>query len=363
MTLIQPGIAIHKQIKKTLNGLSSSVSSLRSLFGGVGKRRLILMFGFLILFNGLVWLIIFFANKHYPLIFPLASLAFGLGLRHAVDADHIAAIDNTTRKLVHEGKEATAVGLFFSLGHSAVVIILSLLIVLFAKFLQTRIPVWQHYGSIIGALVSALFLLLIGFINLYYLRGTIQEWRDLKISQGASNTLSPAKGFITRLLMPFIKLVTKSWHMFFVGFLFGLGFDTATEVGLLGISATTAASGVPIGYVLLLPLAFACGMTIIDTLNGVLMLGAYGWANFTPSRKIYYNLYITGISIIIALLIGSLELLQVISKQFQLQGPFWGLVNTTVLTNLGYIIVAIFVASWLIAAGVYGAPRASPWYP
>lgn len=220
----------------------------------------------------------------------LILLAFGLGLRHAVDADHIAAIDNVTRKLMAEGKKPLFVGFFFALGHSAVVILLSGAIALSSSLVQS-LPFLKQTGSIIGLTISSVFLIIIGIVNLLALR-------DIK------NTTP--KGFMSKLLKPLTKIVTKSPQMFYIGFLFGLGFDTATEIGLLSISAATAISGIPFWEIMLLPLAFTAGMTLIDTLNGILMHKAYGWA--------YSNLVITLLSAGVALFIGVKQALEVISK-------------------------------------------------
>ncbi len=228
----------------------------------------------------------------------LILLAFGLVLRHAVDADHIAAIDNTTRKLTAEGQKPLFVGFFFALGHSAVVILLSAAIAMSSSLAQS-LPLLKETGSIIGLSISSVFLILVGLINLSALK-------DIK--GGAPN------GFMSKLLKPLSKIVTESSQMFYIGFLFGLGFDTATEIGLLSISAATAISGIPFWEIMLLPLAFTVGMTVIDTLDGILMHRAYNWAYINPTRKLYYNLGITLLSAGVALSIGIKELLEVINR-------------------------------------------------
>lgn len=227
----------------------------------------------------------------------LILLAFGLGLRHAVDVDHIAAIDNVTRKLMTEGRKPLFVGFFFALGHSAVVILLSAAIAMSSSLVQS-LPLLKETGSIIGLSISSIFLILVGLINLLALK-------DIRGST--------PKGFMSKLLKPLSKIVTKSPQMFYIGFLFGLGFDTATEIGLLSISAATAISGIPFWEIMLLPLSFTIGMTLIDTVDGILMHRAYGWAYINPTRKLYYNLGITFLSAGVALFIGIKELLEVIS--------------------------------------------------
>jgi len=270
----------------------------------------------LLLANGLVWLLILLSAKFYPLILGLAAISYGFGLRHAVDADHIAAIDGTVRKLMQEGKRPVGVGFFFSLGHSMVVIGLCALIIISTSFVQSNLPAFKHTGSLIGLIISASFLIIIGIVNLITFKQTLTALR--KKRQQVSDAQTPeqlmgSKGIVTKILRPLLKIVTSSWQMFFVGFLFGLGFDTASEIGLLSISAVTASTGIPVLTVLLLPLAFTAGMTLVDSLDGILMLGAYGWALVNPDRKLYYNMVITFLSAIFALVIGGIEIWQIIA--------------------------------------------------
>jgi len=325
------------------------------------RQRIIVLFTILILVNISVWFGgLFFSQKH-PLLIGLIAIAYGLGLRHAVDADHIAAIDNTTRKLMVDGKRPVAVGLFFSLGHSTIVFILSIFVVFSSLFIKHLLPSLQSTGAVVGISVSSLFLLLIGFINLIAFLDILRIFKC--VTKGGScrkkiveNNI-PTGGFLSRILGPVLKTVTTSWHMYFVGFLFGLGFDTASEVGLLSISAASSTTGISIWEVLLLPLAFTAGMVLIDTLDGVLMLGAYGWAYIQPVRKLYYNLNITLISVIIALFIGGIEALQLLSAQFKFHNSFSQVINTIDLGKLGYITIVIFVSSWIIAVIIYKIRR------
>lgn len=325
------------------------------------RQRLFFLLFSLVVFNAGVWICAFIISAKHPFFLGLVVLAYGLGLRHAVDADHIAAIDNTTRKLMQEKQKPVAVGFFFSLGHSTVVILLSLLVAFSASFVKTNLPAFEETGSLIGTLVSSIFLLLVGIINLFVLIDIIKVWRKVvnggKYTEEALHEHLTNRGFLARLLKPVLKTVRSSWHMYPVGILFGLGFDTASEIGLLSISAATGASGLPILEILILPLAFTAGMSLIDTLDGVLMLGAYGWAYVKPIRKLYYNMNITFLSVFIALLIGSIQALQIIAEKLQLKGAFFSFIREVDFGNLGYIIIGAFLASWCISFLVYRVKR------
>ncbi len=307
------------------------------------------------------WIAIGFASVRYPILSGLGLTAYGFGLRHAVDPDHIAAIDNTTRKLMQDGKRPVAVGLFFSLGHSTVVLLLSFLVAVSAAFLKTNLPALQSVGAVIGTSVSRLFLLVVAAINIVVLLEIVGTWKRA-VSDGAydDRTLDEYlanRGLLARMLRPLLRVVDDSWTMYPIGFLFGLGFDTASEVGHLGITAVTGASGMPIGFILLLPLLFVAGMSLIDTTDGVAMLGAYGWAFLRPIRKLYYNLTITSISVVVALFIGGLEVLQVIGSELHASGAFWDAVRGLSFANLGFYIIGLFMVSWLVSVVVYKARR------
>lgn len=321
------------------------------------RNRLLSLLFFLVFFNIGIWLSALIISSKHPVFFGLVILAYGLGLRHAVDADHIAAIDNTTRKLLQEKQKPVAVGFFFSLGHSTVVIILSLLVAFSASFVSTNLPAFKETGSLIGTSISSIFLLVVGIINLFVLIDIIKVWKKVvtgqKYIEETPNEHLTNRGFLARLLKPVLNTVKSSWHMYPVGFLFGLGFDTASEIGLLSISAATGASGLPFLEILILPLAFTAGMVLIDTLDGILMLGAYGWAYVKPIRKLYYNINITFLSVFIALFIGSIEGLQVIAEKLQLKSPFFTFIRELDFGNLGYIIIGVFLASWIISLLVY----------
>jgi high-affinity nickel-transport protein len=320
------------------------------------KKRLFWVFSFIIIFNLGIWLGTFFLWQKFPVLLGLVTLAYGLGLRHAVDADHIAAIDNTTRKFMSEGKKPVAIGLFFSLGHSTIVILLSFFLGLSTVYIKNNLPIFEKSGQFIGLSVSSLFLLVIGIVNLVTLVNIFKTWKKFisgkKYSNSKIHDHLQQFGILTKLLKPVLRVVTRSWHMYIVGLLFGLGFDTASEVGLLSISASSVAK-IPLWEVMLLPMAFTAGMSLVDSLDGILMLGAYGWAYIKPIRKLYYNLNITFVSVIVALFIGIVEAIQVLSSIFKLNKGLFELINKINLGNLGYIIIAAFIFSWGLSALIY----------
>jgi high-affinity nickel-transport protein len=293
----------------------------------------------------------------YGLLFSTGLLAYGFGLRHAVDADHISAIDNTTRKLMQEGKKPIGVGFFFSLGHSTVVILLCAALALSSAYVQHHLHQWQDLGGFVGTLISGFFLYLIGLINLLVLIDLYRVQR--KVRDGASeddtdiDLLLNQRGLLGRIFRPLLRMVHSSWQMYFVGFLFGLGFDTATEVGLLALAARSGQTGIPFWSIMLLPLLFTVAMCLVDTADGILMLRAYGWAFITPMRKLYYNFSITTLSVLVAFLVGTYELLQIVQQKFALQGHFWTFINHLDSVPLGYMIVGAFVLAWAIFAIVY----------
>jgi len=323
------------------------------------RANLVRLYGFLIGLNLAAWGLALWAFWSHPILLGTALLAYTFGLRHAIDADHISAIDNATRKLMQERKTPLGVGLFFSLGHSTVVVALTLAVAIGAAVVKDRLPALQHAGTLLGTSVSAGFLLLIAAINLtvlFDIFGAFGRARRGQIDDDANlDAMLNRRGLLGRLFAPLLRIVDKSWKMYPIGVLFGLGFDTATEVALLGIAAVEAGKGLPIVDILLFPLLFTAGMSLIDTTDGILMLGAYGWAFVKPLRKLYYNAVITMISVFVALAVGGIEAVGVIADQFQLNGGIWDAVR---LLNdnfglLGFIIVALFLASWLISATVY----------
>jgi nickel/cobalt transporter (NiCoT) family protein len=313
--------------------------------------------------NVLAWVWALVAFHDYPVLIGTAFLAYTFGLRHAVDADHIAAIDNVTRKLMQDGKRPVSVGFFFALGHSTIVVLASAGVALAAGALQGRFESFRLVGGVVGTLVSAIFLLLVAAANLVILLSVYRTFREVRrggtLVEEDLNHLLAQRGLLGRVFRPMFRMVARSWHMYPLGFLFGLGFDTATEIGLLGISAAEATRGLPIWSIMVFPALFTAGMSLIDTTDGVLMLGAYGWAFAKPIRKLYYNLTITFVSVVVAVLIGGIEALGLLADQLKLEGPFWGMIGALNdhFGSLGYLIIAIFVASWVISVVVYRLGR------
>jgi high-affinity nickel-transport protein len=337
---------------------------LSHLFDDRGERltsKIVGVYALLLAINAGAWIWAVATFHDYPLLLATAVLAYSFGLRHAFDADHIAAIDNVTRKLMQEGRRPVGVGLFFSLGHSTIVVALSIAIAVTATELQTQFDAIKNFGAVVGTLVSALFLFAIAFANILVMISIYRAFRTVRaggrfVEEDIDLALAN-RGLLGRLYRRFFRLVEKSWHMFPLGVLFGLGFDTATEVGLLGISATQASQGLSIWSILIFPALFTAGMTLLDTTDSILMLGAYGWAFIKPMRKLYYNLTITAASILVALVVGGLETLNLIGDQLGLTdgGGFWGAIGA-INDNfglLGYAIVGIFVLAWLVSMIVY----------
>jgi len=283
----------------------------------------------------------------------LGLISYVLGLRHAVDADHIAAIDNTTRKLLQEKKRPLTVGTWFSLGHSTIVVGLIVVFVIAARAISSSVPTLQADGHIVGTMVSGGFLWIIGLVNVIIVLGVYKVFRMMregKLDQGELDNLMEKRGFMNRFFHGLFKVVNEPWQIYPVGVLFGLGFDTATEVALIAMSVGVGVSAsVPLYYVLVLPLMFTCGMVLIDTTDGVVMRMAYGWAFLNPLRRVYYNLTVTIISVMVAWLIGSIEILQVLSTELNLGGGFWVWLDGLDFETLGYGIVALFIASWVVA--------------
>jgi high-affinity nickel-transport protein len=325
------------------------------------RGRVIALYALLFVINVGAWIWALLAFHDYPVLLGTAFLAYSFGLRHAVDADHIAAIDNVTRKLMQQGKRPVAVGFFFSLGHSTIVFGLSVAIALTSFALKDRFDSLKSIGGIIGTLISAFFLLVIAIANIFILVAVYRTFQHVK-NGGAYvdedlNLILAKRGFFGRLFRGLFKLVDHSWQMYFVGFLFGLGFDTATEVGLLGISATAAAKGLPVWSILVFPTLFTAGMALIDSTDSILMLGAYGWAFVKPIRKLYYNMTITFVSILVALFIGGIEVLGLVAGEFGFKGAFWDFMDTLNsdenFGRIGYAIIGVFVLSWLVSFLIY----------
>ncbi|MFM0160050.1 HoxN/HupN/NixA family nickel/cobalt transporter [Paraburkholderia sediminicola] len=339
--------------------MSEFIKALQGAQRGTQRRKIAWVYALLLGFNIAAWVVAFVAFRGYPLLLGSCLLAYSFGLRHAVDADHIAAIDNVTRKLMQSGQRPVSVGLMFSLGHSTIVILATIGIAATAMALQSRMDGMKEVGGVIGTLVSTFFLFAIALLNLIVLRSVLRAFRRVRRGEPYVDEdldmLLANRGFLARIFRPLFRLVTRSWHMYPLGFLFGLGFDTATEVGLLGISAAGAAQGMSIWSILVFPALFTAGMTLIDTTDGILMLGAYGWAFVKPVRKLYYNITITSISVLVALIVGGIEGLGLLGDQLHLSGGFWqavGSLNDN-FGMIGYVIIGVFLASWLLSIAVY----------
>jgi high-affinity nickel-transport protein len=326
------------------------------------RHRIIIIYTFLLGYNILVWLLTLIIFGRTPALLLLAGTAYTLGLRHAFDADHISAIDNVTRKLMQEKKRPVGVGFFFSLGHSTIVVGLTIFIALTTIAVKNFENV-QAIGGLIGTSVSALFLLLIAAINIVILVDIYKTFRQVRdggdYNDLALEDLLNKRGLMGRFFRPLLRMTDQSWKMYPLGLLFGLGFDTATEVGLLGIAATTAGKGIPIAAILLFPALFTAGMTLMDTTDSILMLGAYGWAFVKPLRKLYYNLNITLISVIVALVVGGLEAFGILATELNWSGPIWdqiGNLNDN-FGLIGVIIVLLLLASWVSSTIIYKVRR------
>src|SRR6516165_982667 len=323
------------------------------------RPKVIGLYTVLIAVNLLAWTWAFAVFCSHPLLLATAFIAYGFGLRHAVDADHIAAIDNVTRKLMQEGKRPIAVGFFFSLGHSTVVIAAAILIALTASSVQRSFPGLIEAGGLIGTLVSVIFLFAIAMINLVVLIGVFRVFRRANRGEDYAeeelNVFLAQRALLSRLFRTLFRLISRSWHMYPLGLLSGLGFDTATEIGLLGISAAEAAKGLSIWSILVFPALFTAGMSLVDTSDGVLMVGAYGWAFVNPLRKLYYNLTITAASVMVALVVGAIEALGLVAERLGLTGGIWSVIGFAAgnFTALGYLVVGIFVVSWLALLAIY----------
>ena len=335
---------------------------MRTIFNdeaGNTRARIFTLYSLLLVSNAGVWLWALIAFRHYPVLLGTAFLAYSFGLRHAVDADHIAAIDNVTRKLMQQGKRPVAVGLMFSLGHSSVVVLGSIAIAATALVLQHRLDAAREIGGILGTLVSVLFLFGIGIVNLLVLRSVYRAFRAVRRGEPYVeedlDLLLGNRGFLARIFRPLFNMIRSSWHMYPLGVLFGLGFDTATEIGLLGISATEASKGLSFWSILVFPALFAAGMSLIDTSDNILMLGAYGWAFVKPIRKLYYNITITSVSVLVAFAVGGIESLGLLAGQFHPRGTLWSVAGK--LNNnfglLGYFIIGLFALSWMLSIAFY----------
>ena len=317
------------------------------------------LYGFLACFNAGAWIWAFLAFHDKPVLLGTAFLAYTFGLRHAVDADHIAAIDNVTRKLMQEGKRPISVGFFFSLGHSTIVMVASVVVYLTATVVATQLNAVRSFSGIVGTSISAFFLITIALVNIVILRGVWQTFQEVRKGGGytdqSPDMLLRGGGFLARIFRPLFRRISRPWHMYPIGVLFGLGFDTATEVALLGISAAAAAKGLSVVAMTVFPVLFTAGMTLVDTTDGILMVGAYGWAFMKPIRKLYYNLTITFVSVIVALMVGGIEAIGLLKDQLNLTGGFWDFIGSLNdnFGALGFVIIGVFVLSWVGSVIIY----------
>ncbi|RTE11674.1 HoxN/HupN/NixA family nickel/cobalt transporter [Paenibacillus whitsoniae] len=311
---------------------------------------------FILLLHVLGIIGLFTVAQSSPAFWGIGLLAYTLGMRHAFDVDHIAAIDNTVRKLVQQKRNPLGVGFYFSLGHSSVVFVMALITAFSVQWAERELPWMQSMGGIIGASVSGLFLVIIGVLNLVILISLykmFRKFRSGKQNEEEFEELLESRGLIARLIKPFFRFIGKSWHVYPLGFLFGLGFDTASEIALLAISAHAAKDAIPFFGIISLPLLFAAGMSLFDTADGMFMTKAYRWAFHTPVRKLYYNLTVTALAVVAALIIGVIELGQVLSEEFSMEGGFWTWLQDIDFGILGFILVALFIVAWIVSVAVW----------
>ena len=333
--------------------MSESLQSAKSVLGIARdeKARILALYGVIAVATLFGFIGSIIIGRLSGFLFGLSLAAFVLGLRHGVDADHIVAIDNTTRKLMQEGERPLTVGTWFSLGHSTVVAGLVVGLVLATKALVQSIPVLHSSGSIIGTTVSGVFLFVIGAINTLIVIGIyrmFQRARLGRMNESELDELLENRGFLNRYFKGLFRIVRKPWQIYPIGLLFGLGFDTASEIAFLALTVTVGVSStVPLWMILVLPAMFTLGMVLVDTTDGVTMCVAYGWAFVKPLRKIYYNLTITVISVLVAFAVGGIELLQVLSGELNLQGPAWNWLAELDFESIGFGIIGIFVVAWV----------------
>jgi nickel/cobalt transporter (NiCoT) family protein len=345
--------------------MASMAALLRQSFDHGERKRLAAFFGGVGLLHVTGWGLLFVYGIGHPTILALGGLAYTFGLRHAFDADHISAIDNTTRKLLQDGRKPVGVGFFFSLGHSSVVFLIAAALGLAVKWIVEGVAGsgggLRVVGGLVAGLVSGGFLLLIGLMNLVILLDIVRVYRRMKGGNYDRSSLEhelTAGGFMTRIFGRLFRVINHSWQMYPIGFLFGLGFDTASEVALLAVSAGAAANGIPFGAVIALPLIFAAGMSLMDTADGAFMAKAYSWAFTSPIRKVFYNLTMTSLSVFVALFVGLVELMQVLIRLLNLKGGVFGAIaGFDLVGRAGYFIVAAFLLAWIAAFVIYKARR------
>ncbi len=330
----------------------------RLLLTGGERAKVVALYAVILAATGLGFIASVLIGQSYPILVGFGAVAYTLGLRHGFDADHIAAIDNTTRKLLHERKRTATVGTWFSLGHSSVVAAMIVVLVLSVNYVAGHVDALSSVGSIIGSAIAGTFLWLIGLMNVVIVFEIYRIFRGLregKLDEAHLEEQLNKRGFMNRYFGRVFKIVREAWQIYPVGVLFGLGFDTASEIALIGISllAFGGSGAPPIWMVLLLPFLFACGMVLVDTTDSVVMTYAYGWAFSRPIRKVYYNLTVTVISIVVALVIGTVELLSVVVQALGLTGGVWSVLGNLDLPTIGLLIVLIFAGSWILSVAYY----------
>jgi high-affinity nickel-transport protein len=345
--------------------MASMTALLRQSFDHGERSRLAAFFGGVGALHVAGWGLLLVYGAGHPTILALGGLAYTFGLRHAFDADHISAIDNTTRKLLQDGRKPVGVGFFFSLGHSTVVFLIAVALGLTVKWIVDGVVSdggeLRSIGGMIGSLVSGGFLVVIGLMNLVILLDIIRVYRRMKGGEYDRDSLEhelTAGGLMTRIFGRLFRVIDHSWQMYPIGFLFGLGFDTASEVAFLAISAGAAANGLPVTVVIALPLIFAAGMSLMDTADGAFMAKAYSWAFASPIRKVFYNLTMTSLSVFVALFVGGVELLQILVRVLDLRGGVYDAIRgSDFVGRAGFFIVAAFVLAWAAALVLYRARR------
>ena len=344
--------------------MATLIESARQAFDPGERRRLAGFYGAVLALHVLGWGALLTYGIAHPAFIGLGGLAYTFGLRHAFDADHISAIDNATRKLLQERKRPIGVGFFFSLGHSTVVLIIALALGLAIKTLVQGVVgdggQLKNLGGLVGTSVSGAFLIVIGVINLMILLDILGVYRRMRRGDYDHESLQRevvAGGLMSRIFGRLFKLVSGSWHMYPIGFLFGLGFDTASEVALLAISAGAAAQGLPFQAVVSLPIIFAAGMSLMDTTDGAFMSKAYSWAFSNPIRRVFYNMTVTALSVFVALFVGVVELTQLLISQLGLTGWVFSLIGGLSFGSLGFVIVGAFAVTWAVAFTVFKVRR------
>ena len=339
------------------------IAQIRASLTPAEWRRAGFLFGSILLLHvvGFGVFFILVVPQHYRgLGIGVAVTAYTLGLRHAFDADHISAIDNTTRKLMNDGQRPLSVGYFFSLGHSTIVVAIGVGIVIAEKAVYGAVSNnnsgLEQFGGVFGTIVSAAFLYLIALLNIIILWGIVKVWRSMRrgeYDEAALEAQLEQRGLMYRFFRRWMNSIKKPWQMYPVGVVFGLGFDTATEVALLATTALLAAQHIPWYAIIALPILFTAGMALMDTLDGCFMNTAYGWAFMKPVRKVYYNLTITGLSVAICYFIGTIEILGLVPQELHWHGGFWKFMENFDINKAGFVIVGMFIVTWLLAVVVW----------